>query len=178
MFNLWSHVHYNTSIYIRIIYCQFNLWLFLLISRVQHQISGIGHVLTDQHRSVGTVQFGHLDGLQHVVGPVQVSADPVHSETLRHSDAAVKDLKGEKNDWEDDGKTKWSWDILETYHSAVTSILVSAPYFVLSGVWPVNTIRNGVKIQSNDITTISNQRANDVWLGGDVVWYDLAPTGH
>lgn len=77
---------------------QIDVWFnLLLISRVQDQTSGIGHVLTDQHRSVGTVQFGHLNGLKYVVGPVEISADPVDSETLRHSDAAVKDLEGKRN---------------------------------------------------------------------------------
>lgn len=72
----------------------------------------------------------------------------------------------------------WTHDILDTHHSAVTSVLVSAPYSVLGGVWPVNTIRDRVKIHSHDITTVSNQRANDIRLWGDIVWYDLVPTGH
>ena len=61
-------------------------------SGVQHQASGVGDVLADQHGAVGTVQLGHLNGLQHVVGPVQVAAHPVHRQALCHRHPAVKYL--------------------------------------------------------------------------------------
>lgn len=69
----------------------------LLVSRVHYQTPWVGHVFTDQHRSVGAVQFGHLNGLQNVVSPVQVSANPVDGETLSDSHSAVKDLSGQRN---------------------------------------------------------------------------------
>lgn len=52
------------------------------------------------------VQFGHLDGLQYVIGPVQVAAHPVNSKALSDGDAAVKYLSGRKRAFYEGEKKK------------------------------------------------------------------------
>lgn len=45
---------------------------------------------------MSAIQFGHLNGLQYVISPVQVATHPVDSKTLSDGDAAVKYLSGKK----------------------------------------------------------------------------------
>lgn len=45
---------------------------------------------------MSAVQFGHLNCLQNIVGPVQVATHPVYGKALSDGDAAVKYLSGKE----------------------------------------------------------------------------------
>lgn len=81
------------------------------------------------------------------------------------------------------GKNKTSSELRrknypETHHSSVSAIFVGAPDSVLARVRPVHTISGRVKIQGHDVASISNQRADHVGLGCDVILHDLIAAGY
>lgn len=69
------------------------------LTRVQHQASWVGDVFTDQHGAMSAVKFGHFNGLQNVVSPIQVPTHPVYSKALCYSYATVEYLSEGESFW-------------------------------------------------------------------------------
>lgn len=53
------------------------------VANIHSNSSRFSQPIVDQHGSIGTVEFGHLNGVSAFVTPVQVSSDPVHCQTVR-----------------------------------------------------------------------------------------------
>lgn len=57
------------------------------ILHVHHQSPGLTEARADQHRAIGPVELGHFDGVPAFVTPVQVAADPIHSQPVGIAEA-------------------------------------------------------------------------------------------
>lgn len=59
------------------------------ILHIHHQSPGLAEARADQHRPIGPIELGHLNGVPAFVAPVQVATHPVHSQPVGVAEACT-----------------------------------------------------------------------------------------
>ena len=67
------------------------LYLDLPSDRVGHNSPWVGQVIVEEDSTVTSVQVGYLDAVIARVSPVDVTAQPIHSHTLRATQTWIGD---------------------------------------------------------------------------------------
>lgn len=178
---------------------------FLLVTGVENQSAGAGHILWEEDFSIATVQSGNLNVLQDWVSPVKVTGDPVHRYTLRYHQTSGEDLQRQVTH-RITGLIQCFWSLcsfsagMSQFYSVskcwdkrlfasifpcffmshlphLCAILVGTPDFLLWGISPVDFGGHSIKVHSHYAWTTNNW-TNQRWSLVDPVGDELASLGN